>query len=48
MAPFKALYGTPCWFPLCWTVVGDGKLLGLKMVQEISKKILVVRDIKVV
>ena len=44
MAPFEALYGRPCRSPLCWAEVGDGKLLGSKIVRETNEKIVIVRE----
>lgn len=34
MAPFEALYGRPCWSPICWAKVGDKALLGSNLVHE--------------
>ena len=39
MAPFEALYGRKCRSPLCWTEVGERKLLGPEIVQETTDKI---------
>ena len=44
MAPFEALYGRPWRSPLCWVEVGDGKLLGLEMIQETNEKIVIVKE----
>ncbi|GJU18604.1 putative reverse transcriptase domain-containing protein [Tanacetum coccineum] len=38
-APFKALYGRKCRLPILWAEVGEGQLIGLELVQEITKKI---------
>ena len=43
MASFKALYGQKCRSPICWTEVGERKLLGPKIVQQITNAIKVVQ-----
>ena len=44
MAPFEALYELPLRSPLCWEEVGDGKLLGPKMIRKTNEKIVVIRE----
>ncbi|XP_057490932.1 uncharacterized protein LOC130776695 [Actinidia eriantha] len=44
MAPFKALYRRKYRSPICWTEVGDGRLLGPQIVQEITKKIALIQQ----
>ena len=39
MAPFEALYGKPCRTPLCWSEVGEGVLVGPKIVEEMTQNI---------
>ncbi|RVW85268.1 Transposon Ty3-I Gag-Pol polyprotein [Vitis vinifera] len=39
MTPYEALYGRPCRSPLCWTKLGESRLLGPEIVQETTKKI---------
>ena len=39
MAPYEALYGKRCRSPLCWTKVGDMKLIGPEIVQVSREKI---------
>ena len=34
IAPYEALYGRPCRSSLCWTKMGESRLLGLESVQE--------------
>ncbi|XP_017639964.1 uncharacterized protein LOC108481327 [Gossypium arboreum] len=34
MAPYEALYGHKCRKPLCWTELGENKVLGTYLVQE--------------
>ena len=43
MAPFEALYEKRCQSPLCWEKVGDGKLLGLEMIRESNKKMVIIK-----
>ncbi|GJU48503.1 putative reverse transcriptase domain-containing protein [Tanacetum coccineum] len=38
-APFKALYGGKCQTPIAWAEVGESKLIGPKIVQETTDKI---------
>ncbi|XP_057508836.1 uncharacterized protein LOC130791628 [Actinidia eriantha] len=44
MAPFEALYGRKCRSPICWTEVGDGRLLGPQIVQETTEKIALIQQ----
>nr|GEZ59560.1 putative reverse transcriptase domain, ribonuclease H-like domain, aspartic peptidase domain protein [Tanacetum cinerariifolium] len=43
-APFEALYGRKCRTPIAWTEVGEGKLLGPKIVQETTDKIVQIKE----
>jgi hypothetical protein len=43
MAPYKALYGRKCISPLYWDEVGENQLLGPELVQEMKKKIALIR-----
>ncbi|GJZ51261.1 putative reverse transcriptase domain-containing protein [Tanacetum coccineum] len=43
-APFEALYGRKCRSPIMWAEVGEGKLIGPKLVQETTEKILQIKD----
>ncbi|KAD3640045.1 hypothetical protein E3N88_29268 [Mikania micrantha] len=38
-APFEALYGRKCRSPICWTEVGDNRITGPELIQEITDKI---------
>ncbi|GJU21108.1 putative reverse transcriptase domain-containing protein [Tanacetum coccineum] len=38
-APFEALYGRKCRSPVIWTEVGENQLIGPKIVQETTEKI---------
>ena len=44
MMPYEALYGRRCRSPLCWTEVGDRKLLGPKILQITSEKIKLIQQ----
>ncbi|GKE59480.1 putative reverse transcriptase domain-containing protein [Tanacetum coccineum] len=43
-APFEALYRRKCRSPLLWAEIGDSKLITLEMVQEMTDKVVVIRD----
>ncbi|XP_050890368.1 uncharacterized protein LOC127095768 [Lathyrus oleraceus] len=44
MAPYEALYGRKCRTPLCWTKVGEERILGPEIIQQTTEKIRMVRD----
>ncbi|GJW13399.1 putative reverse transcriptase domain-containing protein [Tanacetum coccineum] len=43
-ASFEALYGRKCHSPIMWEEVGEGQLIGPKLVQETTKKISQIKD----
>nr|GEZ59033.1 reverse transcriptase domain-containing protein [Tanacetum cinerariifolium] len=43
-APFEALYGRKCRTPIAWTKLGEGKLLGPKIIQETIDKIVQIKE----
>ncbi|GJV45622.1 putative reverse transcriptase domain-containing protein [Tanacetum coccineum] len=43
-APFEALYGRKCRSPIMWAKVGEGNLIGPKLVQETTEKISQIKD----
>lgn len=43
-APFEAPYGHKCWSPVCWEEVGDVQLTGPEIVQEMTEKILQIKQ----
>nr|GFC95866.1 putative reverse transcriptase domain-containing protein [Tanacetum cinerariifolium] len=43
-APFEALYGRKCRSPVCWTKVGEAQILGPKLIQETTKKIVQIKQ----
>nr|GEV21127.1 putative reverse transcriptase domain-containing protein [Tanacetum cinerariifolium] len=42
--PFEALYGRKCRSPVCWAKVEEVKLVGLKIVQETTEKIIQIKQ----
>lgn len=44
MWPFEALYGRRCRSPIYWDKIGEKQMLGLELVQIITKKIWVIHD----
>ncbi|GJW41585.1 putative reverse transcriptase domain-containing protein [Tanacetum coccineum] len=43
-APFEALYGRKCRSPVCWTEVGEAQILGPELIQEMTKKIVQIKQ----
>ncbi|XP_035549700.1 uncharacterized protein K02A2.6-like, partial [Juglans regia] len=39
MAPYEALYGRKCRSPLCWDEVGESKLFGPEIIQEMKNQV---------
>lgn len=44
MAPFEALYGRRCRTPVCWSEVGERKLVGPEMVQMATEKVKIIQE----
>ncbi|XP_034701968.1 probable disease resistance protein At4g27220 [Vitis riparia] len=44
MAPFEALYGRRCRFPVCWDDVGEKKLLRPELVQLTVEKVSLIKE----
>ena len=44
MAPYEDLYGKQCRTPLCWSEVGERRLIGPELVQLTAEKIDVIRE----
>nr|GEV58569.1 putative reverse transcriptase domain, ribonuclease H-like domain, aspartic peptidase domain protein [Tanacetum cinerariifolium] len=42
--PFEALYGRKCRSPICWTEVGEAQILGPKLIQEMTEKIIQIKQ----
>nr|GEV57330.1 retrotransposon protein, putative, Ty3-gypsy subclass [Tanacetum cinerariifolium] len=44
-APFQALYGQKCRSPVCWTKVGEAQILSPELIQEMTEKIVQIKQI---
>ena len=44
VTPFEALYGRKCRSPICWSEVGEGRLTGLELIRETTKKIVQIKS----
>ncbi|XP_060216559.1 uncharacterized protein LOC132644035 [Lycium barbarum] len=44
MPPYEALYGRKCRTPLCWSEVGERKLVGPKIVHKTEDKVKIIKD----
>ncbi|XP_049406064.1 uncharacterized protein LOC125869649 [Solanum stenotomum] len=44
MPPYEALYGRKCRTPLCWSEVGERKLVGPEIVQQIEFNVKIIKD----
>nr|GEY05097.1 putative reverse transcriptase domain-containing protein [Tanacetum cinerariifolium] len=44
VASYEALYGWKCRSPVCWAEVGEAQLTGLEMIQETTKKIILIKQ----
>ncbi|GJW08324.1 putative reverse transcriptase domain-containing protein [Tanacetum coccineum] len=44
VAPYKALYGRKCRSPVCWREVGDSQLTGPKLIREMTKKMVQIKN----
>nr|GEW61847.1 putative reverse transcriptase domain-containing protein [Tanacetum cinerariifolium] len=42
-APYEALYGRKCRSPVCWAEVGEAQLTGPELIQETTKKIVLIK-----
>nr|GEZ51501.1 reverse transcriptase domain-containing protein [Tanacetum cinerariifolium] len=43
-APYEALYGRKCRSPVCWAEVGESQLTGPELIQETTKKIVLIKQ----
>ncbi|GJU14621.1 putative reverse transcriptase domain-containing protein [Tanacetum coccineum] len=43
-APFEALYGRKCQTPIAWVEVGESKLIGPKIIQKTTNKIVQIKE----
>ncbi|KAL4273113.1 hypothetical protein GQ457_13G015450 [Hibiscus cannabinus] len=44
IAPFEALYGRRCRTPICWSELGENKVLGPQMIQDTEKQVKIIHD----
>ncbi|XP_012477514.1 uncharacterized protein LOC105793134 [Gossypium raimondii] len=44
MAPYEALYGRKCHTPLCWTELGERRVLGSELVSETENNVRLIWD----
>ncbi|KAL5836129.1 hypothetical protein ACOSQ4_015626 [Xanthoceras sorbifolium] len=44
MAPYEALYGRKCRTPLCWTELGEDRLVGPDLIRQTEEKVKIIRD----
>nr|GEW04280.1 putative reverse transcriptase domain-containing protein [Tanacetum cinerariifolium] len=44
VAPYEALYGRKCRSPVCWAEVREAQLTGPEMIQETTKKIILIKQ----
>ena len=44
MAPYKALYGRKCRTPVCWTELGENKVIGPDIVKDTEEKVKIIRQ----
>nr|GEU77104.1 reverse transcriptase domain-containing protein [Tanacetum cinerariifolium] len=44
VAPYEALYGRKCRSPVCWAEFGEAQLTGPEMIQEMTKKIILINQ----
>ncbi|GKE54597.1 putative reverse transcriptase domain-containing protein [Tanacetum coccineum] len=43
-APFEALYGRKCQYPICWAEVGDSQITGPEIIHKTTKKIVQIKS----
>ncbi|GJY63723.1 reverse transcriptase domain-containing protein [Tanacetum coccineum] len=43
-APFEALYGRKCRSPILWAEIRESRLIGLKLVQETTDKVVLIKE----
>ena len=44
MAPYEALYWSPCRSPLCWTEVGESSIIGPDLIRDTFEKVILIRQ----
>ena len=45
MVPYEALYGRKCRTSLCWTELGEKKIIGLDLIQETEENVKMIIEI---
>ncbi|GJV25209.1 putative reverse transcriptase domain-containing protein [Tanacetum coccineum] len=43
-APFEALYGRKCRSPVLWVEIGESRLIGTELVQEMTDKVVLIKE----
>ena len=44
MAPYEALYGRQCKTPVCWTELGENRVIGLDIVKDTKEKVKIIQQ----
>ncbi|KAL5862016.1 hypothetical protein ACOSQ4_003312 [Xanthoceras sorbifolium] len=44
MAPYEALYGRKCRTPVCWTELGEDRLVGPDLIRQTEEKVKIIKD----
>ncbi|KAL4341552.1 hypothetical protein GQ457_08G032060 [Hibiscus cannabinus] len=44
MAPFEAMYGRRCKIPLCWSELGENKVLGPQMIHDTERQVQIIHE----
>ena len=44
MAPYEALYGSPCRSPLYWTEVGESSITGPDLIRDTFEKVILIQQ----
>ncbi|KAL5828810.1 hypothetical protein ACOSQ3_018278 [Xanthoceras sorbifolium] len=44
MAPYEALYGRKCRTPLCWTELGEDRLVGSDLIRQTEEKVKIIKE----
>ncbi|KAL5837736.1 hypothetical protein ACOSQ3_014905 [Xanthoceras sorbifolium] len=44
MAPYEALYGRKCRTPVCWTELGEDRLLGPDLIRQTEERVKIIKE----
>ena len=44
MAPYEALYGRKCRTPICWTELGENRMIGPDIVKDTEEKVKIIQQ----